>query len=361
MATTIWLRSESKPAERRTVLPPKHARVLVEAGYEVIVEQSSQSIFCHKEYEALGCRIVPEFSWKAQAPPDAIVLGLKELETSSEPLIHNHIHFAHVFKYQAGWENYLNRFRQGGGALYDLEFLLDESGRRVAAFGHWAGFAGAALAAIAYAHHLMERDLVLEAVTVRNNQAELIEEIRCLLQQSDRQPAALVIGARGRCGRGAVELLKLVGAHVTQWDVEETQNGGPFSEALEHDMFLNCVFVEQAIPPFINRELLESRTDRNLKVICDVSCDPYGDYNPIPIYDQCTTFQEPVIQLEFGSAPLSLIAIDHLPSLLPRESSEDFCDQLMPYLLRLDQLDQGVWGQAHDIFESKTALLNPKA
>jgi saccharopine dehydrogenase (NAD+, L-lysine forming) len=27
--------------------------------------------------------------------------------------------------------------------LYDIEFLQDESGRRVSAIGHWAGFVGA--------------------------------------------------------------------------------------------------------------------------------------------------------------------------------------------------------------------------
>ena len=35
--------------------------------------------------------------------------------------------------------------RDGGGTLYDLEYLTDETGPpRVAAFGYWAGYAGAA-------------------------------------------------------------------------------------------------------------------------------------------------------------------------------------------------------------------------
>ena len=97
--------------------------------------------------------------------------------------------------------------------------------------------------------------------------------------------------------------------------------------------------------------------DRKLGVICDVSCDPYGDYNPLPIYDKCTTFDDPTLRLVAGENPVDLISIDHLPSLLPVESSEDFCDQLMPHLIQLDNLEQGVWKRAHDLFVEKTNLV----
>jgi saccharopine dehydrogenase (NAD+, L-lysine-forming) len=48
---------------------------------------------------------------------------------------------------------------------------------------------------------------------------------------------------------------------------------------------------------------------------------------------------------------LDLIAIDHLPSLLPRESSEDFSTQMLPYLSGLNQLDQGVWARAEKVYQ----------
>jgi saccharopine dehydrogenase (NAD+, L-lysine-forming) len=47
---------------------------------------------------------------------------------------------AHCFKGQHGWEKVLSRYSRGGGTLLDLEFL-EKNGRRVAAFGYWAGFA----------------------------------------------------------------------------------------------------------------------------------------------------------------------------------------------------------------------------
>ena len=58
------------------------------------------------------------------------------------------------YKQQGGWETVLGRFPRGKGTLLDLEFLEDESGRRVAAFGYHAGFAGAAIALMAWAWQL---------------------------------------------------------------------------------------------------------------------------------------------------------------------------------------------------------------
>ena len=51
-----------------------------------------------------------------------------------------HVFFAHCYKNQEGWANLLIRFIKGSGTLLDLEFLLDDNGRRVAAFGRSAGF-----------------------------------------------------------------------------------------------------------------------------------------------------------------------------------------------------------------------------
>jgi saccharopine dehydrogenase (NAD+, L-lysine-forming) len=52
--------------------------------------------------------------------------------------------------------------------------------------------------------------------------------------------------------------------------------------------------------------------------------------------------------------PLDVMAIDNLPSLLPRESSEDFAAQLLPHLLTLDRIEAGVWGRARAIFAAHT-------
>jgi saccharopine dehydrogenase (NAD+, L-lysine-forming) len=45
------------------------------------------------------------------------------------------------------------------------------------------------------------------------------------------------------------------------------------------------------------------------------------------------------------------MAIDNLPSLMPRESSEDFAAQLLPHLMTLPEIGKGVWGRAKTYFD----------
>ena len=49
---------------------------------------------------------------------------------------------------------------------------------------------------------------------------------------------------------------------------------------------------------------------------------------------------------------LDVTAIDNLPSLLPRESSEDFAAQLLPHLMSLNEIETGVWEKAHAYLKS---------
>lgn len=54
--------------------------------------------------------------------------------------------------------------------------------------------------------------------------------------------------------------------------------------------------------------------------------DTTSPFNPVPIYTVATTFDRPTVPVEGlkNGPPLSVISIDHLPSLLPREASEAF-------------------------------------
>ena len=54
---------------------------------------------------------------------------------------------------------------------------------------------------------------------------------------------------------------------------------------------------------------------------------------------------------------LDVMAIDNLPSLLPRESSENFAAQLLPSLLGLHDMVQGVWGKAGAHFDKHISKL----
>lgn len=157
---------------------------------------------------SVGCKLVANNTWPS-APTDIPIFGLKELPVSDDPLPHTHIQFAHCYKKQAGWASVLDRFHRGSGTLYDLEFLTDTTGRRVAAFGFHAGFAGAAAGALALA---AQRDgKRLGPLEPYANETAMVDHVKAVLGGSGKGVKALVIGALGRCGRGAVDLLRKIG------------------------------------------------------------------------------------------------------------------------------------------------------
>lgn len=55
-----------------------------------------------------------------------------------------------------------------------------------------------------------------------------------------------------------------------------------------------------------------------------------------------------------GNPILTVISIDHLPTLLPREASEQFSADLLPSLLEFPQRDEKrVWTDAEKLFRNK--------
>ncbi len=260
---------------------------------------------------------MPEGSW-VDAPQSTLIIGLKELPDDEDfPLHHTHISFAHCYKQQAGWAQTLSRFARGGGTLYDLEFLTDHSGRRVAAFGYQAGYCGAALALITWAHQLLHPSKPLPSVSSYPNNTALIADVKDALAKAIPQntgvaPQVLIIGALGRCGTGAVDLCIAVGlpsSSILKWDMKETESGGPFKEIIESVVFINCIYLAKPIPPFLTPETLSTPL-RKLSVVCDVSCDPNNPHNPVPIYNNWTTFSNPTLPVAVErDPPLSVIAI----------------------------------------------------
>ncbi|KAJ4142724.1 Saccharopine dehydrogenase, partial [Fusarium falciforme] len=339
--------------------PPAVIKTLVDAGYPISVERSStdpnfKRIFEDSEYEAAGASLIPAGSWP-EAPAGTLILGLKEIPEADFPLKNDHISFAHCYKNQGGWEKVLSRFPRGGSVLYDLEFLNDEHGRRVSAFGFHAGFTGAALGLKTLQWQLAHPGEKLPSVGTFTdgrgyylNEEELVNQIREDLASAEkalgRKPTAMVLGALGRCGRGAVDLFLKAGIpeeNITRWDIQETQaREGPYEEIAQHDIFLNAIYLSKPIPPFVNDELL-SQPGRKLSVVIDVSCDTTNPHNPIPIYSINTTFDDPTVPVtvkdDQNTSPLSVISIDHLPSMLPREASEAFSEGLKESLLTLNE------------------------
>eukprot|EP01087_Luapelamoeba_hula_P023203 TRINITY_DN848_c0_g1_i1.p1 TRINITY_DN848_c0_g1~~TRINITY_DN848_c0_g1_i1.p1 ORF type:complete len:406 (-),score=87.47 TRINITY_DN848_c0_g1_i1:221-1438(-) len=381
----LWLRAEQKPMEQRTLLHPTHVEQLLKSGIKVTVEASRQRCIKDSDYARIQhplFSMAPELAWRKdpKVPQDAVIAGLKELDDGKDttPLRHRHIYFAHCYKGQQGSEALLQRFKKGGGKLYDLEFLTDDRGVRVASFSNAAGRVGASLGLEAWARQQLQ-DGKVPSLSAQNTTYAKYEDldahVRPLIEQASakngRKPTLFVIGALGRSGKGAVASGEAVGVNITQWDMKETSKGGPFKELLAADVFVNCIYLNPKGPksaPFLTPEMISNNNNnsnndntssdnsRQLSVLVDVSCDSTNPNTPLPIYNETTEFGRPTLVLVPGTGnqrPFEVIAIDHLPSLVPYSSSKDFADQMIGHLLAFDSTP--VWQRAVDLFEEKLA------
>ncbi|MFI1994558.1 saccharopine dehydrogenase [Actinoplanes sp. NPDC020271] len=335
----IWMRSEQRATEHRAPIVPADAANLVARGCELVVEDSPHRLFPAGEYAAAGATIVPAGTWPS-ASVDTFVLGIKELPPEPAALRHTHIFFSHSFKGQPGAAELLGRFAAGGGTILDLEYLTDVAGRRLAAFGYWAGYVGASLAVL----HRRGRLPVPLTPTARAALDAALER-----RPGDAPLRGLVIGALGRCGSGAGDALRAAGVEVTGWDLAETRDLDRVA-IRAHDLLVNAVLVNAPAEPFVtDADVVDA--SRRLSVIADVTCDVGSPHHLIPVYAETTSWAAPVVDAGTPHAPLDVIGIDNLPSLLPREASAAFSADLTPLLARLDTSDE-VWHRCRSRFVS---------
>ena len=238
----------------------------------------------------------------------------------------------------------------------DLEYLVNENGKRVAAFGRAAGMVGMAMGIIIWAKQILGEQL--NRIDPWKNEKEMVNECIQLIESAvpkskyKTPPKVIIIGAKGRCGQGSVYIAKQCKlTEISEWGRNETKRGGPFEEVVnEHDIFVNCIHLKDEIPPFITMELCQSE-NRRMTVISDVACDPNNPNNPVPVYDSITTVFEPVKRAIDGKVPLDVTAIDHLPSLIPLEASEQYSDDLIDTLLELKNVNSKIWQRAREVFQ----------
>ena len=242
----------------------------------------------------------------------------------------------------------LKKFKSGGGNLYDIEYLTQDTGKRVAAFGYWAGFAGAYVTLKVWISQLKKEEC--PPLYAFNDKRKLLKDISNEINSIKTLPSAIVIGSLGRVGTGVCDFCEESSLNIKKWDLVETSSGGPFPEVLNHEILFNCVVATPNTPVFFQPNYIDSK--RKLRVIGDIACDPDSDYNPIPIYSEPTTWTNPGLKIA-NDPPLDIMAIDNLPSLLPKESSIDFAEQIFPYLMQLVDKNYGVWQRAKQVFKSK--------
>lgn len=220
--------------------------------------------------------------------------------------------------------------------LYDVKFLTNLSDKRVAAFGYYASYAGAAITPLDYPPYAK---LPFSWAT-----------------------QVLIFGAFGRCGNGAVDLCTTAGipsSSILKWDMAETAAGEPFSKFTPSDIFINCVYLAGTPDPVLVTFKSLSKSGGQLRVAYNVSCDPTELHLPVSIYTKTTAFPNPTVPVEIGgeSLPLTMVSIDDLPSLVSTEAC-NVVSELSPHSLKvLNRRNEGVWVRAEKLFKQEVAEL----
>lgn len=136
----IGIRRETKNRwECRAPLTPTHVNYLrqKQAGkVDFIVQPCTRRVFTNKQYEDVGAQINEDLSGCD------LIMGVKEVPISDLIPNKQFLFFSHTHKGQSYNMPLLRSICDNKITLLDYELLKDESGRRLVAFGAFAGFAG---------------------------------------------------------------------------------------------------------------------------------------------------------------------------------------------------------------------------
>ncbi|NNM60321.1 MAG: hypothetical protein HKM04_10980 [Legionellales bacterium] len=328
---TLWLRSETLDDERRTPLVPEDAEKLVQAGISVVVEKSNDRVFQDNEYQKVGCELVDSQSWIYANSQNTVILGLKPCYPLPEKLKHTHIFFAHAYKNQPDSKEILSAFLQGGGHLYDLEYLVDGDQKRIATFNFYAGYCAAALAVIKWVD-LYQKKEIQTPIKSFNSIDELTKHIVEKKQVMPLQPNLLILGD-GQCSIGVTDFLENFGFQFTQLSSKDLKNKAESLFIPSCDVVINAFRTREKR---CEKVLSVSNFEYSgAKLLVDLICEPFSPYNALPEYRQLTTFKEPMLKMQLINNTMYLIAIQNFASFLPKESSLAFSLPLLKTLIDL--------------------------
>lgn len=364
----IGLLKETKtPVDNRVALAPEQVAQLNKEfpESEIVVQSSEIRAFTDDEYREAGVKVVEDVS-------DCDVLfGIKEARIDTLIPNKHYVFFGHIAKMQEYNRPLLQAFMQNGITFTDYEYLVNDKGIRVCAFGWWAGVVGVYYTLRGYG--LKTRRFDLPAPGIRFTLQQLIANLKAI----DLPKVKLLVTGAGRVSQGAQYILGQIGANRVSEDIylcEDQVNtltycvadvdqlvrrkdGGLFSlkhfsenpKAYESDFMrwakhtniLICAhFWAPDAPVYLSEEDLRS-TNNRIRMIGDITCDikgsikstirpathaePYYDYNPQTEKEEALFVNKDNITIE---------AVDTCPNALPMDASKYFGDMLMPHVFR---------------------------
>ncbi|XP_071960178.1 alpha-aminoadipic semialdehyde synthase, mitochondrial-like isoform X2 [Antedon mediterranea] len=122
--------------ERRAPLAPSHVKTLIESGVKVLVQDSNRRAYPIQDYENAGAEIQEDLS------EASFILGVKQVPIPRLVANKTFCFFSHTIKAQVENMPLLDAILEKNIRLIDYEKIVDDSGKRLVAFGKFAGLAG---------------------------------------------------------------------------------------------------------------------------------------------------------------------------------------------------------------------------
>ena len=364
----IGLIKETKtPVDNRVALSPDQIIQLKEEypNTEIVVQSSDIRAFSDEEYKSKGVPVV-----ESVADCD-VLLGIKEAKIDSLLPDKHYFFFGHIAKMQEYNRPLLQTFLKDNITFSDYEYLIDKDGKRLCAFGWWAGVVG--LYYTLQGFGLRERTYNLPKPDLRFTIQDLLKALKSV----DLPAVKILITGNGRVSKGAQFILEKIGADrlteeqfttdssvnklsyfvATTDKLVKKKDGSPYSHeefknspqlyesnflkwAKYTDIFLSCHFWASDAPVYVTPEILRNQ-EVPIKVIGDITCDicgsimstirssthaePFYDFNPY-------TEQE---EKAFSSAKnITVMAVDTCPNALAREASQYFGEMLTEHVFK---------------------------
>jgi len=394
MTAKIGIIGEHKPGEGRIPLTPTQIQNILSQNPElnITVQPSSQRVFTDDEFLEKGIPM-------AQDLGDAnLVMAVKEIDVKDIHGGQAYLYFSHTIKGQDYNMPMLQHILDTGATLLDYELIRDDHNRRLVFFGRHAGLAGMVNTLWSYGKRLQVLGVDSPFLKIKQAQdyADL-EEINLSLQvlgteisrwMADKPAIVIGVTGYGNVSGGAQEILanlpmveispemllkadladyhgQLVKVVFKEVDMfEPIVEGTPFvlqdyfdnpvkyrsrfQPYLKHlHMLVNCIYWDTPYPRLITLDEIKAHyaAERTLLVVGDITCDIDGaiqfntgsTLSPAPSYVYDVNTGERHMGFA-GDGPV-VMAVDNLPTELPRESSEAFGEALLPFVKAMGTCD----------------------
>ena len=374
--TNIGIVRESRNDENRTPLVPEHIKKYKESNPNInfIIQPSNSRCFSDEEYELCGAKINENLN------ECSIIFGVKEIDPNI--LINNrtYLFFSHTFKINKQQKNIekhkkdlLLSILNKKITLIDYENIRGRNGTRCLGFGRFAGIVGC-YNTLNLLLKVLGKQSLASAYKI-NDYERLVLNLKNLYFPKTK----ILVTGDGRVAKGVIELLNQTNIKaVSKKDFLEKKFDQPIFCNLEtKDYVTNNSSTNFSLEHFINNpqdysssalqylketnilisahywdpsspKIFESedlRDLQNLKIVGDITCDINGS---VPTTIRSTTIEKPNYWIERNSLKeidknndgIAVMAVDNLPSELPRDSSTEFSEgiikEVLPFLLKED-------------------------